>query len=136
MSVHGNVPSVKAGGTIRVSRFIKMSTTENATVLEGTAGALCIGISGESAREAPQSGSNVNAALDGDVFDWTGFGSETLLTADATGWTVGDLLKSDAAGLGDVAATADDIACAIALETTAASEKGRVLMISPHRIHA
>lgn len=126
-------PNLFAGGDIRPARFVKLSTTANHTVLESDAGDVSIGISHEDTKEAPQAGASTNHAEDGDNVRIHLPGEVCRLKADATGWTAGDLLKSDADGQGDVA-VATDVACAMALETTAAGEFGEVLVISPHTV--
>lgn len=130
-------PHVLAGATIEPSRFIQMEPAgTNAEVIACVADTFAIGITTEAAADAPQDGSGTFAAEAGDVVQYIGWGEEALLEADGTGWSSGVLLKSGAAGLGDVADTADDIACAISLEAAAAGEFGRVLVMSPFRIHA
>jgi len=126
-------PQMIAGGTIRTSLFVKISTAEDHTLLEADAGEACIGIATEATQDAPY-GSVTNAAEAGDTVQYIGIGEEALLKFDASGCTAGDFIKSDADGKGDIAGTAEDIACAMALETVAANEIGRVLVISPYTV--
>jgi hypothetical protein len=120
-------PSLIAGGNISPSRFITLSTTENATALQAGAGARVIGVATEGAHDAPITGSSALAAADGDYFRWHPLGDECLLDVAAT-ITAGDVLKSDANGKGVVADTDEDAVGAIALEAGASGEKIRVLV--------
>lgn len=124
-------PQLKAGGDIRPCRFVTMHTSENNTVLESNAGdAKIIGISQEGTKDAPQSGQSTLAAEDEDHLRIHFSGETCLLEMDATGCTVGDFLKPDNDGLGDVAGN-DDVSAAIALETASGSEKVLVRVLDP-----
>jgi hypothetical protein len=122
--------SAIAGGDIRVHRCIKMDTSANSQVLEANAGELCRGITTGASKEAPLDGVTALAAADGDVVEWLPPGRVGLLTADATGWTRGDLIMSDNEGLGDVASDGNYV-IAQAIDTTAASATGEVWILSP-----
>lgn len=124
-------PQLKAGGDINPSCFVTMSTTVNGTVVESNAGdAKIIGIAQEGVKEAPQTGASTLAAESGDHVRIHFPGEVCLLKMDATGCTVGDFLKPDNSGNGDVAGN-DDVSAAMALETAAGSEKVFVLVLEP-----
>ncbi len=127
--------SVIAGGDIRQFRFIKMDTTANSQVLEADAGEATIGISTGASEVAPTDGVTALAASDGEVVEWLPPGRVALLTADATGWTRGDFIMSDANGLGDVAANGNWVG-AQAIDTVAANETGEVKILPPMRLTA
>lgn len=131
-------PMVLAGATIQPARFIQMEIDgSNGEVIASTAGSsFSIGITTEATQDAPLDGSGTDAATVSEQVQYIGYGQEALLEADGTGWGSGLLLKSGAAGVGDIADTAGDLACAISLEAAAAGEFGRVLVMSPTRIHA
>ena len=123
-----------ANGTIRVSRFVKMDTTDNNSVLEADANEKVVGISQPGGREAPipsVTADPVEAAQAADQVAILGPGEEedVLLRAGTGGWTSGDEIESDADGNGitalTTAATVRNIG-AIALETVSASELGKV----------
>lgn len=123
-----------AGGTIRTCRFVKLSTTENSTVLEADANEKVVGISTEVQKEAPTPGASANAAVDGDHIAITPINStaDCLLEIGSGGCTSGDLLKSDADGKGvPVATTGTTIQYygAMALETKAEGALCRVLPV-------
>lgn len=111
----GNATFV-AGGNITPSRFVKLSTTADNTVLQAGAGERCIGVSQQGTRNPPY------GALD-DGF--CAIASEELrvfqdgeicpLTVGAA-VTRGDRLKSDANGKG-ITAAANDPHYAIALQS-------------------
>lgn len=122
--------SAIAGGDIRRFRCIKMDSSANSQVLEADAGELCMGISTGSSEVAPTDGVTALAASDGEVVEWLPPGRVALLTADATGWTRGDLIMSDADGLGDVASDGNYV-IAQAIDTVAASATGEVWILSP-----
>lgn len=95
-------PSYLAGGTIRPSRFVRLSDTEDFTVLEADANSKIIGISQEGGRTAPiPAVSTVNAAEDGDTLNVYGPTMDCLLELGGT-VASGDDLKSDADGQGVV----------------------------------
>lgn len=128
---------MKANGIIRVSRFVKMDTTDNNSVLEADANEKVVGISQPGGREAPipsVTASPPQAAQSGDQLAILGIGEEdtVLLEAGTGGWTAGDELESDADGKGvTAAATAASVRNigAIALETVSAGEYGKVLPV-------
>ena len=76
-------PNFVAGGTIRTSRFVYISTTEDNTALEGTANAEVVAVSYEGSNYAPLSDlvTTDNAATDGQEFRAYGPGDICLVTA-------------------------------------------------------
>lgn len=125
-------PQLKAGGDINPCRFVSMSTTVNGTVVESNAAdAGIMGISQEGVKEAPQSGASTLAAASGDHVRLFFPGSVCPLEMNATGCTVGDFLKPDNSGKGDVADTAGDVSAAQALESAAGGEKCLVRVLEP-----
>ena len=128
---------MRANGTIRVSRFVKIDTADNNSVLEADANEKAVGISQIGGREAPIPSVTADppeAAQSGDNLAVLGVGEEdtVLLFAGTGGWTAGDELESDADGAGitalTTAATVRNIG-AIGLETVSATEYGKVLPV-------
>ncbi len=126
-----------ANGTIRVSRFVKIDTADNNSVLEADANEKVVGISGPGGRTPPIPDVTVDpveAAQATEQVTVLGIGEEdtVLLRAGTGGWTSGDEIESDADGNGitalTTAATVRNIG-AIALETVSASELGQVLPV-------
>lgn len=124
-------PGWVAGGDIRPSRFVKVSTAADHTVLEADANEAVIGISHESTQDAPISGASANAAESGDQLTVYGIGRSCLLKIGSGGCTRGDELKSDADGQGVTRATTGTTlqhVGAIALESASEGEFARVLV--------
>jgi len=95
--MHTQAKVMRAGGTIRTSRFVALSTTENNTVLEANAGDKIFGVSREGGRSAPiplNTTSPVEAAQDGDSVNVYPLGCEALVEAGST-ITVGQRLTSN-----------------------------------------
>jgi hypothetical protein len=121
-----------ANGTIRVSRFVKVDTTRNNAVVEGTANAAIRGISQEGGRVAPipsVTTDPVQAAIAGENINVYTSGEDCLLRIGSGGCTAGDYLESDADGDGvTVAATAASVrnVGAQALETAVEGELCKV----------
>lgn len=119
-----------AGGTIRRSRFCKVSTAADSTLLEADAGEVTIGISHESAQDAPIPGAGTDAAAAGEAVRLYVHGDVALLEIGSGDITRGAFCKSDADGKG-VASTADDEWYgAIALESASEGELARVFIMS------
>lgn len=121
-----------AGGSITPASFVKVSTAADFTALIAGANDPVIGISSAAAHDAPISGASTTAAESGDSLEVHPIGSVALLTAGSGGWTRGDELKSDSSGYGVTRATTGTTVQqvgAIALESVAAGEIGRVLVI-------
>lgn len=129
------LPTMAAGGTIRRCRFVKLDTTANNTLLEADANERTIGISQEAGREAAIPSVTADppeAAQDGDHLQFHPPGDWCLLEAGSGGWTTGDRLKSDADGKGVIIATTGTTIQqigAVALESAAAGELGKVLVV-------
>jgi hypothetical protein len=123
--------NLKAGGDIRPSRFVTLSTSENQTVVESNASdKLIVGISQEGVKDARDDVTSTLAAADNENLRVHFPGEICLLEMDATGCTAGDFLKPDNDGKGDVASTGDEVG-AFALETAAGGEKVLVLVLQP-----
>lgn len=114
------------GGDIDRSRFVKLHTTVGQVVQAG-AGEFAIGISGESAQDAPITGASDLAVSAGRSLKVYQDGDECQITAGGT-FSVGAYLKSDSTGRG-VTASSTQPFHAIALEAaTAAVQKVRCLV--------
>lgn len=128
---------VQANGSISTCRFIKIDTSGDFLAIQATDGSsshgdIGIGISTDAAQAAPFGTNDTHAALAGDQFEWHGIGATgVLLKIGSGGVTRGDLLKSDASGQGITSSTTGDNVLAIAEESAAAGEFGRVTIISP-----
>jgi hypothetical protein len=132
-------PCYVAGGNINPSRFVKVSTAADNTVLEADANEGVAGISGVGTKEPPgidtlsgllaQAGDNVQVFGDGEV---------CMLKLGSGGVTRGGYLKSDADGKGVAIATTGTTAQeigAIALESGAADELVRVQVYRQHKTY-
>lgn len=129
--------AMRANGTIRVGRFVKIDVADNNSVKECDANERVFGISGMGSRVAPipevttdppeaaQSGESVEVHLPGD-----GQSQDVLLYLGTGGCTAGDYLKADADGAGvtiDETATHKEEVGAIALESGSAGEYVKVI---------
>lgn len=124
-------PHLIAGGDINPARFVTLDTSANNTVVESNAAdAKVFGITHDSTKLAPEDGASTLHAASGDPVHVHIMGEITMLQIDATGCTAGDFLKPDNDGKGDVAGSGDEVA-ALALETVAANEKCKVLVLPP-----
>lgn len=131
-------PSFKAGGTIAPCRIVKLSTSAEGKVLQGTANAYgCIGISGEGQNTPPGltgSDAAVNASSGDMMHDMRTVGQEALLELGSGGATLGGKLESDSVGMGILASgTGQHNLIGYALQAGSAGEKIRV-WIMPHQI--
>jgi hypothetical protein len=121
-----------ARGTISVSSFVKIDTSNNNSVLEAGANAKCFGISQTGGANAPipsVADDPVTAASDGQTLQVHAVGACTNLLIGTGGCTAGDYLKSDAAGSGvtvDGTEGLNENVGAIALETASAGELAQV----------
>lgn len=122
-----------AGGTIRVCRFVKISTAADFNVLECDANEAVYGISQEASRETPIPSVTTDppeAAQSGEQLNvFTDRGMVVMLRAGTGGWTRGDELEADADGNGVTAGTTANSTRNIgarALESVSAGELGRV----------
>lgn len=119
-----------SGGTIRPSRFCKLSTAADQTFLEADANEACIGVSQDHTRDAPVPNADTDAAEAGDPVSINPIGSVCLLELGGT-VTRADELKSDADGKGVVRATTGTTlqnVGAIALESGVSGEFIKVLV--------
>lgn len=121
------VPQLVAGGDIYPCRFVKLSTSDDFTVLQADANAEIIGVSQEGSRTPPLSDlvTDTKAAASGQSLKIFTDGDVCLLEAGGT-ITRGDLLKADANGKAvTVATTGTTIQNygAIALQSGASGEK-------------
>lgn len=124
------IPAI-AGGVIRPSRFVKLSTAADATMLEADANEMVCGISHEGPRDAPLDGASGYIAESGDEFNYYSEGRVALLEIGSGGCTRGAALKSDADGKGVLAATTgttEQQIGAYATETASEGEFARVLI--------
>lgn len=126
-----DTPSFVAGGDINPSRFVKQSTAADFTVLEADANEAVIGVSHESAQDAPIPGASTLAAASGDQLFVYPIGAVCLLTIGSGGCTRADELKSDADGKGVTRATTGTTiqnVGALALESASENELAKVLV--------
>lgn len=98
-----SIPMI-AGGDIRPSRFVKISTAADNTVLEADANEKCFGIATEATQDAPLAGADGDAAEATDQVMIHPPGSMCQLTIGSAGVTRGDRIKSDSDGKGVVCA--------------------------------
>ena len=127
-------PHLMANGDIRPSRFVKVSNASGqGRALESDANELVVGISMDGTNKAPiPDVASTNAAESGQHLRVHVNGEGCLLEAGTGGWTAGELLKSDADGKGVSIATTgttEQLYGAIALETAAAGELGKVTVL-------
>ena len=121
----------KAGGTIRVSRFVKI--TGNSTVSEAEAANRVVGISQAGGRTPPipdVTTDPVEAAQSGEQLQVFQLGEECLLRIGDGGCSAGDALKADADGDGVTCASGgNNWYGAIALEAASAGELALVQVV-------
>lgn len=131
-------PVLKASGTIRQCRFVKISG--NFTGAEADANERVIGISYQSSRTAPLNdlAPTSDHAISGDQIQMYGVGDVCLLEYGGT-VTAGEYLKSDADGKGVTIAssgTTPQYVGAIALDGGSSGEKRLVQMVIASVSHA
>ena len=104
-----SVNSMKAGGDIIVSTFVMPSTTEDHTVLQGTAGSIPCGIAQNAGRLNPDpnySQANISlAAKDGEAVNVHTIGETSVDLLVGATWAAGDFLKIKTGGGGEPATT-------------------------------
>lgn len=124
---------MRANGTIRVSRFVKIDTADNNSVLECGTNGKAFGISQHGGRTAPipeVTTDPVQAAIAGENLQVFTAGQCCLLFLGTGGCVAGDYLKSDSTGGGVKSAVGgfgvNQRVGAIALETASAGELAMV----------
>ena len=95
----------KAGGTINPSRFVKISTAADMTLLQAGANDFVCGVSMENTRDAPLDGASTVLADSGDPCEYYGEGRIAPVTVGSGGVTAGADVKSDASGQAVLALT-------------------------------
>lgn len=127
--------AMRATGTIRCSRFVKMDSGANNSVKEADANEQTIGISQAGGRVAPipeVTTTPVEAAQSGENLQVFALGQSCLLEIGSGGCSPGSKLKSDADGKGVAIATGTGVIQrigAIALESASASEFAMVQVV-------
>lgn len=126
-------PQLRASGTIRPSRFVKMSG--NFTGAEADANEDAVGISYQDGKYPPLNDlvTTNNHAENGDPIRMYTDGDVCLLQY-ATTVTAGQRLKSDADGQGTPTTGSGDLLRAVALEGGAAGERHLVQMLRETRV--
>lgn len=127
-------PNLRASGTIRPSRFVKISGVH--TGAEADANEDAIGISYQDGKYPPLNDlvTTNNHAENGDPIRLYGEGDICLLTLGGS-VTAGNQIKSDADGQGVAASSAGDKVRAVALESGSSGEK-RLVQIVRNSIHS
>lgn len=121
-----------AGGDIRPSRFVKLSTAADNTFLEADANEATFGIATDATQDAPIPGADLDAAEADDQVSVNPIGSVCNLFIGAGGVTRGADIKSDADGKGVLAATSGTTlqwVGAVALETAIENDIAKVLVV-------
>ena len=125
--------TMQAGGTIEPNRFVSANTSGVREVVQADGTTLILGVSGDGAEVAPQSGSATPHATEGNPCQVRQVGSFCKVTASAA-VTAGDALISDADGK---AATATDsgteLIGGIALESAGAEDVLFDIMVVSYR---
>ena len=120
--------SLKAGGDILPSRFIKISADYTA-VAATSENDLVFGISHDSTKAAPADGlASTKHAEDGDHVSYYKLGDSCLLELGGT-VAAGALIEPGAAGVGVAAAGSNTLAGAVALEAGVSGELIRVQIL-------
>lgn len=126
-----------AGGDINPSRFVKLSTAADYTLLEADANEQTVGASTDATRDAPVPNASTLAAASGEPVHVKTIGSICLVTVGSGGVTRGALVKSDADGKAVLAATTGTTVQWVsgrALATCAEGELAPILLESyPYR---
>lgn len=123
--------TMRANGTINVSRFVIIDTGDNNSVTEAGANGKCFGISQPGGHAAPipsVTDDPVIAAIATENIQIFTATAECLLVSGGN-WTAGDYLKSDANGAGVTLAGTQGLlenVGAIALEAVTSGELGLV----------
>lgn len=118
-----------AGGTIQPATFVVASSSADNTVLQASGTTTPpIGVTTISSKNPPIYNNTLEAADNGDPVTVFGLGEIAMLTAGSGGYTHGQFLTSDANGNG-VPASAGQYVGAIALQSTAYQNQGRVQVV-------
>ena len=92
-----NTFSAMAGGSIYPSRFVKLSSAADQTVLQAGTNDEVIGVSSDAAQHAPIPNALTTAAEAGDALKIESIGTIALVEVGTGGVTRGDRLKADGA---------------------------------------
>lgn len=123
------IPAI-AGGTIRRSRFIKLSSAADNTVLEADANEPVIGIAHEGPKAAPVDGaSDEIIAVAGDPITYYPEGSYAPLEIGTGGITRGAEIKADDDGKGVAAATTGATKQWVGAQAPASANEGEILNV-------
>ena len=128
-----NTFSAVAGGDIRPSRFVKLSTAADHAVLEADANEQIVGVSSESTQDAPIPSASANAAEAGDQLNVQQIGTIALVEVGSGGVTRGANVKSDADGKAVLAATTGATMQWVGGQSLASASEGELapILISP-----
>lgn len=122
-----------AGGDIRPSRFVKVSTAADMTCLEADANEKIIGVSSDATQDAPLANADTDAAEAGDQVHIQPIGSKCKVTVGSGGVTRGAQVKSDSDGKAVLAATTGTTSqwiAGTALESASEDELADILVES------
>jgi len=119
-----------AGGDINTSRFVKISTAANKTLLEAGASERCFGISQEGTALAPIPSASGLAAVAGNPIHVYIPGQFCLLKIGSGGCVAGDQLAPGTDGKGVINTTDKRWTGAIALETASEDELALVYVMA------
>ena len=131
MTRYAITPNLVAGGNINPSSFVKLDPNNDFWAIQAGVGDSPLGISASGTDTAPGTpGATAFAAVAGEQFVIYGIGSIVELKAGATGFARGPV-KADVNGYG-VTAVSTNVVGALSLETVAAGELGRVIVLQPY----
>jgi hypothetical protein len=123
-----------ANGDIYPMRFVKLDTTAYGRVLQCGAGDQVYGISQEGQRRIDYVSAGSQAAIAGEDLNIHGPPAKDVLLMLGGSVTIGDRLKSDAAGMGVVTTTPQDEVGAIAQATGVSGQAIPVEVQAPNRL--
>lgn len=127
-----NTFSAIAGGTIRPSRFVKLSTAADHAVLEADANEQISGVSSDATQDAPIPGASGNAAESGDTLLVNQIGTIALVEVGSGGVTRGANVKSDADGKAILALTTGATMQWVGGQALASAAEGELAPILVH----
>ena len=122
-----------AGGDIYPSRFVKLSTAADYTLLQAGANERVFGVATNATKDAPLSGASSLAAAATYPVATNPVGSIALVEVGSGGITRGDMVKSDSNGKAVTAASTGTTVQWIggeALESAAAGEFAKILVVN------